>query len=91
MSVKLGKISVTYNQEPDDNDSTNDMQELTITAQPCLLHLYDKGKSDHYLIIETNRFAVDGIDELIEILKDFSERTKDFIQISNDDDDELES
>ena len=71
--MKVGKITVEYLTESDDNDRNDTMQTLTITAQPVLLHLYEKGEEDFYVVLETTRFAVD-FEELEAILADFKKR-----------------
>jgi len=79
-SIKIGKVTIEYLIEPDDSDERQIMQTLTVTAQPALLHLYDKNdmddEKDYYIVIETNRFAVGSSDDLVAILRDFEQRFK---------------
>jgi len=60
------KYEVTYSQESDSADDSNDFQFLKINN-------HNEGGGDYY-IIETERWAVNEIDELIELLNDFKKR-----------------
>jgi len=66
MTAKLWGGKLTYYQDSDDCDTSTLGQELTITA--------DDGGSGKYFVIETKRWAMDNIEELIDILNDASER-----------------
>lgn len=77
--MKIGKITAEYLQEPDDYDEANrdlGLQTLTLTAQPCLMHLHEKGKEDYYFVLESNRWAFNDVDEMVKVLRDFKKRLK---------------
>jgi hypothetical protein len=61
MQAVIEEISITYSQECD--ESSQDWQSLKIFTS-------DNG-SRKYIVFETERWAIDSIDELIEILNDF--------------------
>jgi hypothetical protein len=64
MKVEVEEMSVTYSQEYD--ESSQDWQSLTVFTN-------DNG-AGKYIVFETERWAIDNIDELIEILNDFKTR-----------------
>jgi hypothetical protein len=64
MKAVIEEISITYSQECD--ESSQDWQSLKIFTN-------DNGSSK-YIVFETERWAIDNIDELVEILKDFKTR-----------------
>ena len=75
--IKIGETSIEYLQPSDDYAKDgNSRQSIKITAQPTLLHLYEKGENDFYFVIETSRFVFNNISEFVSILKDFEKRLK---------------
>jgi hypothetical protein len=64
MKAVIEEISITYSQECD--ESSQDWQSLKIFTN-------DNGSSK-YIVFQTERWAIDSIDELIEILNDFKTR-----------------
>ncbi len=61
MKAEVERVLVVYTQECD--ESSNNIQELKIFME-------DNG-TGKYIVFETERWAIDSIDELIEILNDF--------------------
>jgi hypothetical protein len=61
MKAVIEEISITYSQECD--ESSNDIQELKMFTN-------DNGACK-YIVFQTQRWAIDNIDELVEILNDF--------------------
>jgi hypothetical protein len=61
MKALIEEISITYSQECD--ESSQDWQSIKIFAS-------DNG-AGKYIVFETQRWAIDNIDELVEILNDF--------------------
>jgi uncharacterized GH25 family protein len=61
MKAVIEEISITYSQECD--ESSQDWQSIKIFTN-------DNG-SCKYIVFKTERWAIDSIDELIEILNDF--------------------
>ncbi len=66
--VSQVKISVEYMQDSDCMQSDNLGQNLTIRTES------DGVGDGSYIIIETDRWAIDSIDEFIEILNDFKNK-----------------
>jgi len=66
MTAKLWGGKLAYCQDSDDCDTSDAGQEIIITA--------DDGGAGKYLVIETKRWAMDNIEELVALLKDASER-----------------
>jgi hypothetical protein len=64
MNFEVEDVKVTYAQECD--ESSQDWQSLKIFTS-------DNG-AGKYIVFETERWAIDSIDELIEILNDFKTR-----------------
>jgi hypothetical protein len=64
MNFEVEDVKVTYTQECD--ESSQDWQSLKIFTN-------DNG-AGKYIVFETERWAIDSIDELIEILNDFKTR-----------------
>jgi hypothetical protein len=64
MKAVIEEISITYSQECD--ESSQDWQSIKMFTN-------DNGSSK-YIVFETERWAIDNIDELIEILNDFKTR-----------------
>lgn len=62
--MKIESISVVYTQEDDLN--SEDIQELIIETG-------DNG-GGKYIVLKTNRWAIDDIDEMVKFLKDFKKR-----------------
>ena len=61
MKAVIEEISITYTQECD--ESSQDWQSLKIFTN-------DNGACK-YIVFQTQRWAIDNIDELVEILNDF--------------------
>lgn len=59
----LSKIQCEYTQEADGCSSSSDQNTIEFTTEP-----------DQYIVIKTERWAIDNIDEFIELLKDFKSR-----------------
>jgi len=74
----VDKVVVTYTQDSDDADTSNiGSQELEISAFPALVGLYkENGAKDYYIVLKTDRWAVENPEELQEIIKDFESRVK---------------
>lgn len=66
MTAKVEEVSVTYIQDRDSCDKGNSYQELKVFT--------DDAGYGKYIVFETERWAIDSIDELIEILNDFKTR-----------------
>jgi hypothetical protein len=64
MQAEVERVLVVYTQECD--ESSNNIQELKIFME-------DNGACK-YIVFQTQRWAIDSIDELIEILNDFKTR-----------------
>jgi hypothetical protein len=64
MQAVIEDVKVTYSQECD--ESSQDLQLLKIFTS-------DNG-TGKYIVFQTERWAIDSIDELIEILNDFKTR-----------------
>ena len=62
--ISLSEASLTYVQRCDEN--SDNFQELKMSIQ-------DNG-GGNYLVLETERWAIDSIDDLINLLNDFRER-----------------
>ena len=78
--MKVGKVIVEYLQEPDDYDESREMQIITLTAEPVLLHLHEQKKEDYFIVIETKRFAFNDEKEVIDLIRDFKKRLKEIKQ-----------
>ena len=65
MKFEVEDVKVTYSQECD--ESSQEWQSLKIFTS-------DNG-TGKYIVFETERWAIDSIDELIEILNDFKTRS----------------
>ncbi len=61
MKAVIEEISITYSQECD--ESSQDWQSIKIFTS-------DNG-TGKYIVFETERWAIDNIDELVEILNEF--------------------
>jgi hypothetical protein len=66
MKFEVEDVTITYTQEEDSCDRSNSPQELKIFTE-------DAG-GGKYIVFETERWAIDSIDELIEILNNFKTR-----------------
>jgi hypothetical protein len=64
MNFEVEDVTITYAQECD--ESSQEWQSLKIFTS-------DNG-AGKYIVFETERWAIDSIDELIEILNDFKTR-----------------
>jgi hypothetical protein len=63
MKAVIEGMSVTYTQDSDSCDTSNDNQQLDVFTED--------GGGGKYMVLKTERWAIDSIDELIEILNDF--------------------
>jgi len=63
MKAEVEEMSITYIQDADSCDTSNDNQQLQVFTED--------GGGGKYLVFKTERWAIDSIDELIEILNDF--------------------
>lgn len=61
--VILSKIQCEYTQEADGCSPSSDQNTIEFTTEP-----------DQYIVIKTERWSIDNIDEFIELLKDFKSR-----------------
>lgn len=76
-NIGIANMTVRYTQKPDCNDDTQAWQFLTVEAVP-----YDngyeervmKGEQGFYLVISSERWAVDDPSELSMVLNDFANR-----------------
>lgn len=59
----LSNIKCEYTQEADGCSPSSDPNTIEFTTE-----------QDQYIVIKTERWAIDNIDELIELLKDFKSR-----------------
>jgi len=64
--VELSQATITYTQEPDNCSASEDYQRLKI-------HIEDAG-GGKFIVINTDRWAIDSIDYFITILHDFKRR-----------------
>ena len=68
MKAEVEEMSITYSQEEDGCDESNKFQELKIFTN-------DAG-AGKYIVFQTERWAIDNIEELVEILNDFKLRAR---------------
>ena len=61
----IQEFSITYSQNNDSNQESG--------IQQLKLSISDAG-GGHYYVLETERWAIDDIDELIKLLNDFKKR-----------------
>lgn len=59
----LSNIKCEYTQDSDGCSRTNEPNTIELSTEP-----------DQYIVIKTKRWAIDDIDEFIELLKDFKSR-----------------
>lgn len=59
----LSNIKCEYTQDSDGCSPSSDQNTIEFTIEP-----------DQYIVIKTERWAIDNIDEFIELLKDFKSR-----------------
>lgn len=67
---KISELTVKYVQDGDTNDAES-VQEIEISAISPLLHLFEDGKPAYYLVIKTERWAVDSPEELLTLVNGF--------------------
>lgn len=65
--VTINKLSITYSQNADSCSDDQDIQEVTITTESSDL-------TDFYYLINTERWAIDDVDDFVDILIDFKKR-----------------
>jgi len=63
MKAEIEEVKVTYTQESDSCQSSDLGQQLEVFTE-------DAGNGK-YMVFKTERWAIDSIDELVEILNDF--------------------
>jgi hypothetical protein len=63
MKAEVEEMQVTYTQENDSCDSSSFPQQLELST--------DDAGGGKFIVIKTERWAIDSIDELVEILNDF--------------------
>ena len=68
MKAEVEEMSIIYSQEEDACDESNKFQELKIFTN-------DAG-AGKYIVFQTERWALDNIEELVEILNDFKLRAR---------------
>lgn len=64
--VELYEVKATYVQEPDSCSIGNDPQELKVFTQD--------GGGGKFLVFSTERWAIDSVKDLEDVLKDFAKR-----------------
>lgn len=63
----INKIEIEFYQEADNEVGSED---LTITANPALIGLYNNGKSDHYYTLKSEHgWSFDDGNELMEMFR----------------------
>jgi hypothetical protein len=67
---KISCLTATYTQDSDDND-IGGSQEIVITAEPALINLFENKRSEYFITIKTERWAVDNVRELTDLLQGF--------------------
>ncbi len=65
---EIDEMHIVYKQDPDGNDSSDSSQRLTFFTE-------DAGEGKYY-VLETERWAFDTMDDVIEVLKDFIDRAE---------------
>lgn len=65
--VTINRLSITYSQGADCCSEDQDIQEVTITTESSDL-------TDFYYLINTERWAIDDVDDFVDILIDFKKR-----------------
>lgn len=63
MKAEIEEMQVTYTQDNDSCDTNSFPQQLKVST--------DDAGGGKFIVISTERWAIDSIDELIEILNDF--------------------
>lgn len=75
--IGIEKMSVTYIQEDDTNHRSEDGedQRITIETEDAICDRTDAlNKRSYYLTIKTDRWAIEGVEDLTMLIKDFEER-----------------
>lgn len=75
--IGIEKMSVTYIQEDDTNHRSEDGedQRITIETEDAICDRTDAlNKQSYYLTIKTDRWAIEGVEDLTMLIKDFEER-----------------
>ena len=75
--IGIEKMSVTYIQEDDTNHRSEDGedQRITIETEDAICDRTDAlNKHSYYLTIKTDRWAIEGVEDLTMLIKDFEER-----------------
>ena len=75
--IGIEKMSVTYIQEDDTNHRSEDGedQRITIETEDAICDRTDAlNKNSYYLTIKTDRWAIEGVEDLTMLIKDFEER-----------------
>ena len=78
--IGIENMQITYTQPCDDYDDGEPFQKLTISTECGVVRSVelDEGKTDDgfYLVIKTDRWAVDSDDEIGALIADFRSRIK---------------
>ena len=75
--IGIEKMSVTYIQEDDANHRSEDGedQRITIETEDAICDRTDAlNKHSYYLTIKTDRWVIEGVEDLTMLIKDFEER-----------------
>jgi hypothetical protein len=64
--IHVDDVSIDYVQSGDCNEDAGETQTLKVYTQ--------NNGTDRYLVFSTERWAIDSIDDLVEILQDFKKR-----------------
>ena len=62
------KLTATYSQEPDCEQTGSEPQFLYLSVEDC--------GGGPYIVMETERWAMDSVDDFIELLKEFKKKYK---------------
>lgn len=65
-AITLGECVVTYSQEPDSCGPQEEYQHLKLST--------DDAGGGKFIVMETTRWAINSIDELVAVLNDFKKR-----------------
>lgn len=71
-SVGIAKMSITYVQQPDGNDVSNEAGEQTITISTE--DIPTDGMFPYYFTLKSDRWAFDSVEELASLVEDFMQR-----------------
>lgn len=66
--VELERLEATYTQDPDGMQDGNLKQQIKISTEDC--------GGGIYYVISTERWAFDSVEDLVELINEFKEKTK---------------